>query len=347
MARRRRMPNQGLAAFTLLFLTLAGVAAVLVFNETREAFYGRGPLAEDAFVSIAPDTRPAEIAEILSDANVFQEGAGFGLFSGKQLFLMGAQYTGRDRKMRFGDYRIAAGASMEEVLALLTKGGNVRYNVTIAEGLTSWDVVQRLNSNELLSGEVTEIPPEGSILPETYDVRPNEDRNAVIVRMQAAMQAALDEAWAARAPDNPLQTKEQLLILASIVEKETRPQEHAKVASVFVNRLEKGMRLQTDPTVIYGITLGQGSLGRGLRRSELLRETPYNTYQIDGLPPTPIANPGRESLMATAQPDKTPYLFFVADGTGGHAFAETLEEHNRNVQVWRRIERERNAAEGN
>ena len=155
------------------------------------------------------------------------------------------------------------------------------------------------------------------------------------------MNRILDEAWENRDPATPLRSKEELLILASIVEKETRPQEHGKVASVFVNRLERGMRLQTDPTVIYGITKGAEVLGRGLRRSELNRETPYNTYIIDGLPPTPICNPGEASIRAAANPESTDFLYFVADGTGGHAFAETLEQHNRNVEAWRRIEQER------
>ncbi|MCX7565148.1 endolytic transglycosylase MltG [Sulfitobacter sp. F26169L] len=222
---------------------------------------------------------------------------------------------------------------------------DVRFRVAMAEGVTSWQVVNALNAMDIMEGTVTETPAEGSLAPDSYEVRKGDDRGALIARMQAAQETLLAAAWEARADDLPVNSPEELLILASIVEKETGvAEERRQVASVFVNRLNQGMRLQTDPTVIYGITRGEGVLGRGLRRSELRRETPYNTYVIPALPPTPIANPGRASLMAAAQPDETPYIFFVADGTGGHAFAVTLDEHNRNVAAWRKIEAERGAA---
>lgn len=226
---------------------------------------------------------------------------------------------------------------------------DTRFRVAVAEGVTSWQVVEALNALEVLEGTVAELPAEGALAPDSYEVRPGDDRAAVIERMRTAQDAIVAEAWANRADDLPVGSPEDLLILASIIEKETGvAEERRQVASVFVNRLNQGMRLQTDPTVIYGITEGKGVLGRGLRRSELRRETPWNTYVIDGLPPTPIANPGRESLMAAAQPDESEYIFFVADGTGGHAFAVTLEEHNRNVARWREIEAERGAeAAGN
>jgi UPF0755 protein len=213
----------------------------------------------------------------------------------------------------------------------------------VPEGVTVAEVARLLEEADFLTGEVDEMPAEGSLLPETYSVSRGDSRADVIRRMQDAMQAALDEAWKNRDPNLPVDSKEELLTLASIVEKETRPNEHGRVASVFVNRLKRGMRLQSDPTVIYGITGGKEPLGRGIRQSELVAETPYNTYVVDGLPPTPIANPGRESIMATANPENTRFLYFVADGTGGHAFAASLEEHNRNVAEWRRIERERQA----
>lgn len=189
------------------------------------------------------------------------------------------------------------------------------------------------------------MPDEGALAPDSYEVRTGDDRSAVLARMQASQEQRLAEAWEARDPGLPVASPEELLILASIVEKETGvPEERQQVASVFVNRLNQGMRLQTDPTVIYGITKGQGILGRGLRRSELRAETAWNTYVIPALPPTPIANPGLASLMAAAQPAEEDYVFFVADGTGGHAFAVTLEDHNRNVARWREIEAERGAA---
>ncbi len=219
---------------------------------------------------------------------------------------------------------------------------DTRYRIIVAEGVTSWQVVTALGAVEVLEGDVEGIPPEGSLAPLDYEVEKGDGRIALLERMQEVQKTRLAAAWEARDPDVPLESPADVLILASIIEKETGvPDERGKVASVFVNRLNRGMRLQTDPTVIYGITNGQGTLGRGLRQSELRRATPYNTYVIQGLPPTPIANPGAESLMAAVNPDKTDYVFFVADGTGGHAFAETLDEHNKNVARWRQIEAER------
>ncbi len=222
---------------------------------------------------------------------------------------------------------------------------DVRYRVTLAEGATSWQITEALKAADFLEGEVEAVPDEGTLAPDSYEVTTGADRAELIARMQDAQQAILTEAWENRADNLPITTIEEALVLASIVEKETGvPEERPQVASVFVNRLNQGIRLQTDPTVIYGLTKGQGALGRGLRQSELRSNTPWNTYVIDGLPPTPIANPGRASIEAALNPADTPYLFFVADGTGGHAFAETLAEHNENVARWRQIEAERNEA---
>lgn len=217
-----------------------------------------------------------------------------------------------------------------------------RFRIALAEGVTSWQVVEGLKGMDVLEGSVDTLPPEGSLAPDSYEVRPGDDRNDVVARMQDAQERRVAQIWETRMEGLPLETPEDLLTLASIIEKETGvAEERGQVASVFVNRLNRGMRLQTDPTVIYGVTEGRGVLGRGLRRSELRAASPWNTYVIEGLPPTPIANPGIASLEAAAQPPETPYVFFVADGTGGHAFAETLAEHNRNVAEWRRIEAER------
>ncbi|GGE40476.1 endolytic transglycosylase MltG [Actibacterium pelagium] len=220
--------------------------------------------------------------------------------------------------------------------------GDTRYRVTLAEGVTSWQVVQELRQAEFLEGSLSAMPDEGSLAPDSYEVKRGSERQALVDRMTAAQSAVLAEAWEGRAEGLPLNSPEEALILASIVEKETGlAEERPQVASVFVNRLRKGMLLQTDPTVIYGVTEGRGNLGRGIRQSELDRETPYNTYVIKGLPPTPIANPGRAAIEAALNPDTTEYIFFVADGTGGHAFAKTLREHNNNVAEWRKIEAER------
>ncbi|MCE8471600.1 endolytic transglycosylase MltG, partial [Rhodovulum sulfidophilum] len=216
---------------------------------------------------------------------------------------------------------------------------DLRYRVTLAEGVTSWQVVDELKQADFLDGDIAAVPAEGSLAPDSYEVTPGEARETLLAEMAARQTALLDRLWETRAEGLPLADKEEALVLASIVEKETGvPGERRRVASVFVNRLERGIRLQTDPTVIYGLTMGKAPLGRGIRQSELARRTPYNTYQIDGLPPTPIANPGRASIEAVLNPETTEYLYFVADGTGGHAFARSLDEHNRNVARWRAIE---------
>jgi len=226
--------------------------------------------------------------------------------------------------------------------------GDLRWQVTLAEGVTSWQVVESLKRADFLDGTIDAVPPEGSLAPEGYEVDKGSDRAALLAQMTERQTRTLADLWASRVEGLPYDTPEEALIMASIVEKETGvPEERRQVASVFINRLEQGMRLQTDPTVIYGITKGEGVLGRGLRQSELRRATPWNTYVIDGLPPTPIANPGRLSIEAALNPDETDYLYFVADGSGGHAFARTLDEHNANVAAWRKIEAEAaNAVEG-
>ncbi|MCP1167908.1 endolytic transglycosylase MltG [Limimaricola litoreus] len=238
----------------------------------------------------------------------------------------------------------AEGVETPPEYAEMRERADTRYRIAVAEGVTSWQVTQALNAFDTLEGDVEEIPAEGSLAPDSYEITPGTQVAQVLDRMAAAQAAILAQAWENRAGDLPLDTPEEALILASIVEKETGvAAERPQVASVFVNRLRQGMPLQTDPTVIYGITEGKGVLGRGLRRSELDRETPWNTYKINGLPPTPIANPGRAAIEAALNPDTTDYIFFVADGTGGHAFAQTLDEHNRNVAKWREIEAERAA----
>nr|WP_181955336.1 endolytic transglycosylase MltG [Paracoccus liaowanqingii] len=226
-----------------------------------------------------------------------------------------------------------------EPIAAAEELADVRLSLVMAEGVTSWQVVEALNAASFLVGEVAETPAEGSLAPDTYLLERGGDRNALLARMAERQAAILAEEWEARPFGMPYETPEEALIMASIVEKETGvAAERPQVASVFVNRLRQGMRLQTDPTVIYGVTGGQGILDRGLRRSELDTTTPYNTYRIDGLPPTPIANPGRAAINAALNPDETDYLFFVADGTGGHAFSRTLDEHNAAVARWREIE---------
>ncbi len=235
----------------------------------------------------------------------------------------------------------------DEIARILDETTGVAYRVTFAEGSTSWEITQALERIETLQGEIAEVPPEGSLAPNTYAFRAGSTRQSILDQMTSAQDAIIENAWANRAPDLPINSPEEMLILASVIEREAGgAEEWRRVASVFVNRLNRGMRLEADATVRYGITLGREKLGRGLRRSELDRVTPYNTYRVDGLPPTPIANPGRAAIEATVTPETTDFLFFVADGTGGHAFAQTLAEHEENVRVWRQIEAERAASEG-
>ena len=260
------------------------------------------------------------------------------------VYKFAARAMGMDAPIMAGEYEISPGMTPLAILSLFQKGSNYQRFITLREGLTSYEIVQALNDVEDLSGEITDIPAEGSLLPETYSYTKGENRNAVMMRMQMALQRTLDKAWEGRADDLPLASKEEALILASIIEKETaQPDERARVAGVFINRLRRGMKLQTDPTVIYAHTMGEhkndgrGPLGRRLLRKDLKIDSPYNTYLYEGLPPTPIANAGAKAIHAALQPEENKYIFFVADGTGGHSFARTLDEHNRNVTKWRTI----------
>lgn len=317
-------------------LTLLIVALVVLFGIIgwgQSQYRARGPLAEPLVFEVPRGAGLGAVSELLKEK---------GAIGSESIFRIAARYTGAEGGLKFGEYEIPAGASMEEILALLNAGANIVRQVVVPEGWTSWQVVELLNGNPDLSGEIAAVPPEGSLAPAGYDFQKGDDRNAILARMTEQQQDLVAAAWAGRAPDLPLASPAELLTLASIIEKETGiPEERPQVASVFVNRLKRGMRLQTDPTVIYGITKGEATLGRGLRASELAARTPYNTYVISGLPPTPIANPGKEAIAAAASPPPGDALYFVADGTGGHAFARTLEEHNANVAAWRRIEAER------
>ncbi|HET9068936.1 MAG TPA: endolytic transglycosylase MltG [Amaricoccus sp.] len=323
------------AANALTLLILGLVVLFGVVSWVKSQVDGRGPLDTPIEFQVERGEGLASVADRLGEA---------GAISSPSIFRIAARYGKLDAGLRFGDYSIPAGASMREILALMNRGGNVVRQVVVPEGLTSWQVVELLKAQPELSGEIAEVPAEGTLAPAGYDYQRGDDRNALVGRMQARQEEILDAAWTGRASDLPLRSPEELLTLASIVEKETGVvEERPRVARVFVNRLERGMRLQTDPTVIYGITRGEGPLGRGLRASELATSTPYNTYVREGLPPGPIANPGADAIAAAANPAPGDDLYFVADGSGGHAFARTLEEHNRNVAAWRRIEAQRAA----
>lgn len=244
-------------------------------------------------------------------------------------------------ELKAGEYELKERASMREVMDVLAEGKSILYKVTVPEGLTSQQIVERLKGEANLTGEITKPPLEGTLLPDTYQFSKGASRQEIIDKMQSEMQKTLAKLWEKRPTELPLRSVEEAVTFASIVEKETgRSDERDRVAAVFYNRLKKGMRLQSDPTIIYGITGGTGALGRGITKAEIDTKTPYNTYQINGLPPGPIANPGKAALEATFSPANTNDLYFVADGTGGHAFSETLKEHNSAVQKWRQVEKQ-------
>ncbi|MEM9145790.1 MAG: endolytic transglycosylase MltG [Pseudomonadota bacterium] len=334
------------AANVISLLALAALVVAALSGVARDDYAAPGPLAEAVIVDVPRGASLREAADRLAAAGALPERVMWGLMDGATLLRLAARYTGRTTALKAGEYRVPAGASVENVLALITSGRSIQYAVTVPEGLTSWEVVELLRADATLTGEIAAVPAEGSLAPDTYFIDRGTERAALIARMQEAQQQILTAAWSARAEGLPLASPEEALILASIIEKETGLSgERAKVASVFINRLNRGMRLETDPTVVYGAIQGQGALDRPPTGPELRRETPWNTYRIDGLPPTPIANPGRAAIEATLNPDATPFIFFVADGTGGHAFAETLSEHNANVRAWRRIEAQRRNAQ--
>lgn len=300
---------------------------------------GDGPLAEDRVVNIPAGSTSQEIASTLERE---------GVVDSAPLTMLGISALRQFLQVepKAGEYAFEARVPLLDVLRQLRRGKIVTYKVSIPEGFTTWQVIERLNANEVLTGEITDMPKEGELLPDTYVFTRGRTRQSIIDQMKAAQTRLMDRLWAERKSGLPITTPEEAIILASLVEKETgKADERAQVAGVFVNRLRKGMRLQSDPTIIYGITLGQGKLDRPLYRSDIREKTAYNTYQIDGLPPTPIANPGRASLEAVLNPLDTDYVYFVADGTGGHAFAVTLDEHNANVRQWRAWLKEQREAE--
>jgi len=387
----RNIASNALTLFIVLLLA-AGGAVIWAQKE----YAAPGPLAEAICLRVESGSNMRRVSKEL---------AAQGAISSEMIFRAGADYSGKARDLKAGSFLVQAHASMEEIVAAVTRSGrstcgteinfrigirnaelqlreldpttnryveklafdpaavealpegyaevleqpDLRYRVTLAEGVTSHQVIEALKAADFLTGEVAQ-PEEGTLAPDSYEVTRGMERAALVARMAEAQSALLEELWQNRAADLPLETPQQALVLASIVEKETGvPEERRQVASVFVNRLRKGMALQTDPTIIYGITRGQYVLERGITNADKRGDTEkrqhgkveYNTYVVTGLPPGPIANPGRAALEAALDPDATPYLYFVADGSGGHAFAETLSEHNENVARWRKIEAER------
>jgi UPF0755 protein len=386
----KHVAANGMSLLIVGFIAFAGAVAW-----GQRQFTTAGPLAEPTYFEVSRGESLASVSENLEAA---------GVISSATIFRLGARYTERAEDLRFGNYEIPAGVSMDEVMEILSSGGPstfrytatyvirggagggemrlrervpgtgeqvelatfeggaelpadyvalveagtpIVYRVSVPEGLTVWQIVEGLRGADFLEDDVVDLPAEGTLAPDTYEVARGTLISEMLTDMADAQTGILLAAWAGRADDLPYDTVEEALIMASLIEKETGvADERGEIAGVFVNRLEAGMRLQTDPTIIYGESEGRGFLGRGIRQSELINDNnPWNTYRIDGLPPTPIANPGRAAIEAAMNPASTDYLFFVADGSGGHAFASSLAEHNENVQAWRAIEAARAAQE--
>ena len=319
---------------------LAGVAAAALVAFAVAAFVvidrfdGPGPLQADTVIYISPGTSMGDIARKLSADGVINDSV---------VFRLGVRLLRVSRELKAGEYLFPATVSMRGVVDILLSGKTVLRRLTLPEGMASAEAAALIEDAEGLVDKLTAVPVEGTLLPETYHYERGDKRNELVERMQEAMRDTLTELWNLRDTSVPLKSPEEALILASIVEKETGlPDERPIVASVFINRMRAGMRLQSDPTVLYGITNGTAPLGRALTRADLQTETPYNTYMIDGLPPGPIANPGRDAIEAVLNPAETEYFYFVASGNGGHAFAKTLDEHNTNVAKWRKLKGQAN-----
>lgn len=330
-SRRARHPLVVTLNFFMMVtvLTVLAIGAGFYFGKAR--FTAPGPLNETRTVLINRGADLESIAAVLKRQGVIDSGL---------LFSVGARVYGVANKLKAGEYLFEPRVSMYQVMNSLVSGRSLLHAVTIPEGLTSRQIVDRLLANDILVGDIREMPGEGTLLPETYKFTRGATRQQLIDQMRRARDRTVAEIWERRSPDLPVDSVDEFVTLASIVEKETgKADERPRVAAVFINRLERNMRLQSDPTIIYGLFGGQGKPPeRPLFRSDLENPTPYNTYVIGGLPPGPIANPGRAALEAVANPSRTDDLYFVADGTGGHVFAESLDEHNRNVARWRQIE---------
>src|SRR5271163_2217605 len=321
----------GNAIITIVLVLMIAVGGGYIYG--RQKIEAPGPLQEDKVVNIPARAGMTDIAEILTRE---------GVIDNNRWAFIGSVFALKARSdLKPGEYQFQKNASLRDVIGTIVEGKVVQHAVTIPEGLTSEQIVARLSDNDIFSGSVRELPREGTLLPETYKFPRGTPRDQVIARMQQAQKRLLAEIWERHNPDIPIKTPEQLVTLASIVEKETgKADERSRVASVFVNRLRQKIKLQSDPTIIYGLVGGKGTLGRPIKRSEIQQPSPYNTYVIDGLPPGPIANPGRASLEAAANPARTRDLFFVADGTGGHTFTETYDQHQKNVAKLRTMEKQ-------
>jgi UPF0755 protein len=332
-SRRARNPLVilGNAIFTILILILVLGGGAVVIGKGR--FEAPGPLQEDKIVNIPPRSGIMDIADLLRREGVIE--------AHRFVFIGGVFALKARSELKAGEYLFPKHASVKDVVETIVEGKVVQHQITIPEGLTSEQIVARLLENDVLAGNIKDVPREGSLLPDSYHFHRGFTREQMIQRMRQSQDRLVREVWERRNPDLPLKTPEQLVILASIIEKETsKPEERTRIAAVLTNRLKQKMKLQSDPTIVYGLVFGKGALGHPLTKNEIAQPTPYNTYVIDGLPPGPIANPGPAAIEAAANPARTKELYFAADGTGGHAFAETYDQHLKNVARLRVIEHE-------
>ncbi|MBN8981819.1 MAG: endolytic transglycosylase MltG [Rhizobiales bacterium] len=329
---RARNPLVMIGNAIMTFLIISMIVTGGVFFYGKKIIEERGPLTEDKVVNIPPRAGMTDIDDILLRNGV--------ITADRWTFIGAVVALNARAGLKSGEYLFQKNASLRDVINTIVEGKVVQHSITIPEGLTSEQIVARLQDNDIFNGSLKEQPREGTLLPDTYKFPRGTPRDQVIARMQAAQKKVLAEIWERRSPDVPVRSPDQLVTLASIVEKETgRADERSRVAAVYVNRLKQNMRLQSDPTIIYGLVGGRGTLGRPIKRSEISQPSPYNTYVVNGLPPGPIANPGRASLEATANPARTRDLYFVADGTGGHTFSENYDNHQKAVAKLRAIEK--------
>ena len=331
IARRSRASRRSRIAvilwgFLVTVVFIVGLVTGFLYY-LKTTFENPGPLvAETTFVVDKGDSVTVIAQKLLDKGHI----------SDARVFILGFYLNKEQGTLKAGEFPLKAGISMEQIIRVLRSGKSISYKITLPEGLTSQQIVERINKNTVLTGTIRKTPEEGSLLPETYTFQRGVSRETMLERMHKAQLKVLKVAWDKRAGGLPFKLPKEAIILASIVEKETgKTTERSRIAGVFINRLNKSIRLQSDPTIIYGLVGGKGALGRRIKQSEINKSTPYNTYQIDGLPPTPIANPGRAAIEAVLNPDQHKEIYFVADGTGGHVFAQTLKQHNRNVAKWR------------
>jgi len=331
-SRRARHPLVIAGNAILTILLVVGLAAGAIYSFGKQRLEAPGPLERETVVNIPRGLGLRDIADLLAKENVIET---------PWLFIGGVLVLKAREDLKYGEYKFGKNLTLRETIETIVEGKVVQHAFTIPEGLTSEQIVARLAEVDFLAGNIREIPKEGTLLPDTYNFPRGATREQAIQRMQQAHARVLKEIWDRRSADVPVRSPEALVTLASIVEKETgRPDERSRVAAVFVNRIRQRMKLQSDPTIIYGLVGGKGTLGRPIKRSEIQQPSPYNTYVVDGLPPGPISNPGRASLEAAANPARTRDLFFVADGTGGHAFSDSYDQHQKNVAKLRAMEKQ-------